>query len=271
MVLRLLFFGLVVLPYTIVGLPFQLVILWAGLPGWRLLPQIFFRLLAIGLGLRVKVEGEPVRDGPVLLVANHIGWLDIVAVASKFPVSFVAKSEIARWPLVGFMAGLQRTIFVDRRRRTDAGRTAREMSGRIAEGVPVLLFAEGTSDIGTHVLPFRSALLGAASAAMAEGSDNEVMIQPLAIAYTAISGLPLSRNERWQIAWIGDMGVGDNLGAILSSGPKDVTIALGTPLAANGDRKATARAAETEVRRMLNALNRRQPLPKAQELGKPRP
>lgn len=271
MVLRLLFLGLVLLPFTIVGLPFQLVILRAKLPGWRVLPLVFFRLLAIGLGLRVKVEGEPVGNEPVLFVANHIGWLDIVAVASRFPVSFVAKSEIARWPLVGFMARLQKTIFVNRRRRTDAGRTAREMSGRIAEGGSVLLFAEGTSDIGTHVLPFRSALMGAASAAMAEGTGAAVMIQPLAIAYTAISGLPLSRNQRWQVAWIGDMGMGDNLAAILSSGRKDVTIAFGAPLAANGDRKATTKAAETEVRRMLNALNRRQPLPKAQELGKPRP
>lgn len=266
MVMRLLFLGLVVLPFTLIGLPVQLLILWTNLPGWRVLPLVFFKLLAFGLGLRVKVAGMPVRNGPVLLVANHIGWLDIVAIASRFPVSFVAKSEIARWPVVGFMARLQKTIFVDRKRRTDTGRTAREMRGRIAEGNSVLLFAEGTSDIGTHVLPFRSALMGAASTAMAEGADKPVMIQPLAIAYTAISGLPLSRNERGQIAWIGDMGIADNLGAILSSGPKDVTLALGALLSADGDRKATAKAAETQVRQMLNALNRGQPLPSARTL-----
>src|SRR5690606_21822467 len=145
------------------------------------------------------------------------------------------------------------------------GRTAREMSARIAEGAAVLLFAEGTSDIGTHVLPFRSALMGAASAAM-EGAGKKVMIQPVAIAYTAISGIALSRNQRRQIAWIGDMGVGDNLAAILASGPKDVTIAFGTPLAAGGDRKAVARAAEDQVRLMVNALNRRQPLPSVAQL-----
>ena len=262
MVRRLLFLALVVFPFTVLFLPVQLLILWLRLPIWPALPLVFFKLLAFGLGLRIKIEGKPVRNGPVLLVANHVGWLDIVAVASRFPVSFVAKSEIARAPVVGFMARLQRTIFVNRQRKTDTGRTASEMGARISEGVSVLLFAEGTSDIGTHVLPFRSALLGAASATMAAGTEKPVLIQPLAIAYTAISGLPLSRNERRQIAWIGNMGVGDNLGAILSSGPKDVTIAFGTPLAA-GDRKATARAAEAQVRQMLNALNRRQPLPSA--------
>lgn len=266
MVRRLPFLALVVLPFTVIFLPVQLLILWLRLPFWPALPMVFFKLLAFGLGLRVTLEGEPVRNRPVLLVANHIGWLDIVAVASKIPMSFVAKSEIARAPVVGFMARLQKTIFVDRKRRTDTARTARAMSARISEGASVLLFAEGTSDIGTHVLPFRSALMGAASAAMAEGTEKPVLIQPLAIAYTAISGLPLSRNERRQVAWIGDMGVSDNLGAILASGPKDVTLAFGTPLPANGDRKATARAAETRVRQMLNALNRRQPLPSAADL-----
>lgn len=266
MIGRLLFLGLIVLPFTLAGLPVQLLILWARLPAWPVLPLVFFKLLALGLGLRVRIEGEPVRDAPVLLVANHIGWLDIVAVASAVPVSFVAKSEIARWPVIGFLARLQRTIFVDRKRRIDTGRTAREMSGRITEGASVLLFAEGTSDIGTHVLPFRSALMGAASAAMSGGTGARVMIQPLAIAYTAICGLPLSRNERRQVAWIGDMGVTDNLAAILSSGPKDVVIAFGAPLPANGERKATAKAAETQVRQMLNALNRRQPLPSVEKL-----
>ena len=266
MIRRLVFLALFVLPFTLVALPVQALIVALKLPFWSVLPLAFFKLSAVGLGLRVTMKGTPMSGAPALLVANHIGWLDIVAVASKVPVSFVAKSEVASWPVVGLFARLHRTIFVDRKRRTDAGRTAGEMSARIAEGASVLLFAEGTSDIGTHVLPFRSALMGAASTAMEGGTETPVMVQPVAIAYTAISGLPLSRNQRRQIAWIGDMGVGDNLGAILASGPKDVTIAFGTPMTANGDRKTTARLAETQVRLMVNALNRRQPLPSMAQL-----
>jgi 1-acyl-sn-glycerol-3-phosphate acyltransferase len=262
MTLRLAFLSLVVLPFTLVGLPIQLLIVWLRLPGWQLLPAIFFKLLAFGLGLRVSVAGQPLEKGPVLLVANHIGWLDIVAVASKFPVSFVAKSEVADWPVVGTLARLHKTIFVDRTRRSDTRRTADQMSARLAQGLPVLLFAEGTSGIGTHVLPFRSALMGTASAALKDGAK----IQPLAIAYTKISGLPLSRPERRQVAWIGDMGITDNLGAILRSGPKEVILALGNPMLAHGDRKQSAKRAETEVRKMLNALNRGLPLPKGGEV-----
>lgn len=258
MALRLAFLALIVLPFTLVGLPVQFVLVKLCLPGWQLLPSIFFKLLALCLGLRVSLAGQPLAKGPVLLVANHIGWLDIVAVASKFPVSFVAKSDVAHWPVIGTLAGLHKTIFVNRTRRTDTRRTAGEMSTRIAQDVPVLLFAEGTSGIGTHVLPFRSALMGA----IKDGAK----IQPLAIAYTKISGLPLSRPERRQVAWIGDMGIGDNLGAILKSGPKDVVLAFGAPLPATDDRKRNAKRAETEVRAMLNALNRADPLPKDGEV-----
>lgn len=263
MALRLLFMGLIVLPFALAALPLQIAILVLKLPVWTALPQLFFKLLAFALGLKVTLHGTPVRSGPVLLVANHIGWLDIVALASQMPVAFVAKSDIARWPVVGWLARMQKTIFVDRTRRTDTGRTAREMSARISEGVPVLLFAEGTSDVGTHVLPFRSALMGAAGAAMAQGSDQKPAIQPLAIAYTAISGLPIARAERRQVAWIGDMDISDNLGAILSSGPKTVHIAFGTPLDGTGDRKVVAKQAEDQVRQMLGALNRGYPLPGA--------
>ena len=97
MALRLAFLALVVLPFTLIGLPVQFVIVKLGLPGWQFLPAVFFKLLAFGLGLRVSVAGQPLANGPVLLVANHIGWLDIVAVASTIPVSFVAKSEVEGW------------------------------------------------------------------------------------------------------------------------------------------------------------------------------
>lgn len=259
MIVRLVFLALIVMPFTLLGLPIQLLIVALRLPFWQVLPTIFFKLAAFGLGLRVSLAGQPLAKGPVLVVANHIGWLDIVAVASKIPVSFVAKSDVASWPMIGTLARAHRTIFVDRTRRTDTRRTADQMSARIAKVVPVLLFAEGTSGIGTHVLPFRSALFGAVP-------KDGAKIQPLAIAYTKISGLPLSRSERRQIAWIGDMGIGDNLGAILSSGPKEVVLAFGAPIPADGDRKRIAKQAETSVRRMLNALNRADPLPRDGEV-----
>ncbi|SFZ84889.1 lyso-ornithine lipid acyltransferase [Devosia enhydra] len=263
MIFRVLFFVLVMVPFMIVALPIQFLITRLNLPGWHILPRLFHRLGAIFLGLRVRVIGQPNAGKPTLITANHISWTDIIAIGSVADVSFVAKQEVGRWPFVGFMASLQKTIFVDRTRRSDAGRTTREMGRRMADGGSVLLFAEGQSDIGTHVLPFRSALVGAAQHAMIEAGARDVAVQPLTIAYTHLQGLPVSRNERSLIAWIRSKTTRENIREILSGGVRDVTVAFGLPrpLAEGEDRKAITRAAEADVRRMLVALNRGLPIP----------
>ena len=101
------------------------------------------------------------RGRAVLFVSNHVSWADILVIGSIAPVAFVAKREVASWPLVGITAKLQHTVFVDRARRHQTGDTVAEIVNRIGSGVSVVLFAEGTSSDGNRVLPFRSALLGA--------------------------------------------------------------------------------------------------------------
>lgn len=263
MVFRVLFFFLVLVPVLIVVVPAQMLVLALRLPFWQALPRFFHRLARIFLGLRVTVIGEPATGRPTLLVSNHISWTDIIAIGSVADVTFVAKREVGQWPFVGFMAGLQKTIYVDRTRRSDAGRTSREIGSHMAAGNAVLLFAEGQSDIGTHVLPFRSALVGAAQHAMIEAGADDVVIQPLTIAYTRLQGLPVSRNERSLIAWIKSKSVRQNIYEILTGGVKEAIVAFGAPmpLDAGASRKAVTRAAEEEVRRMLVALNRGQALP----------
>ncbi|ODT72798.1 MAG: hypothetical protein ABS75_03075 [Pelagibacterium sp. SCN 63-23] len=258
MLFRALFFLIVFVPFLLVVIPLQALILALRLPFWPLLPRLFHRLGCLFLGLRVRVIGKPSTGGPTLLVSNHISWTDIVAIGSVADVTFVAKREVGDWPFVGMMANLQRTIYVDRTRRSDAGRTAEAMGQRMAGGNAVLLFAEGQSDIGTHVLPFRSALIGAAQHAMIDAGAKDVLVQPLTIAYTKLQGLPVSRNERSLIAWIKSKSVRQNVVDILSGPVKDVVIAFGTPLtlSENDNRKAVSKAAENQVRAMLVALNR---------------
>lgn len=263
MIFRSLFFIFIFLPFLIVVIPLQALILALRLPFWQVLPRLFHKVGCIFLGLRVTVIGKPSTGRPTLLTSNHISWTDIVAIGSVADVTFVAKSEVRDWFFVGMMANLQRTIYVDRNRRSDAGRTAEEMGRHMAGGNAVLLFAEGQSDIGTHVLPFRSALVGAAQHAMISAGASDVVIQPLTIAYTKLQGLPVSRNERSLIAWIKSKSVKQNIREILSGPVKDVTVAFGTPLplTQNDNRKAVTRAAENQVRAMLVALNRGTELP----------
>ncbi|MBB4052319.1 1-acyl-sn-glycerol-3-phosphate acyltransferase [Devosia subaequoris] len=263
MIFRIVFFLFVLVPFMLVVIPLQALILWLKLPFWNVLPRLFHRLGCVFLGLRVNVIGTASHGRGTLLVSNHISWTDIIAIGSVAHVTFVAKREVRSWPFVGMMANLQRTIYVDRTRRSDAGRTAQAMGRHMSGGNAVLLFAEGQSDIGTHVLPFRSALIGAAQHAMLDAGASEVLIQPLTIAYTRLQGLAVSRNERSLIAWIKSRSIRQNIAEILTGPVKDVTVAFGTPMSLNqgADRKAVTRAAEAQVRAMLVTLNRGGQLP----------
>lgn len=262
MIPRILFFIFVYVPLMLVFVPIQFVVTRLG-RFWNVPTRLFHTLGAMFLGMQVKVIGTPSTDRPTLIVSNHISWTDIIAVGTKADVTFVAKSEIRHWFFVGFMASLQRTLYVDRKRRSDAHRASKEMGERLASGGAVLLFAEGQSDIGTHVLPFRSALIGAAQHAMEEAGAADVMIQPLTIAYTRLQGLPVGRTDRSFIAWIKSKSVRQNIREILTGGTREVVLAFGTPrpLPAGADRKVVAREMEGEVRRMLVALNRGMKLP----------
>ena len=257
MIFRTLFFIFIFLPVLIVIVPIQFVITRLGLY-WSGLPMFFHKVGCVFLGIRVKTIGEPLHNRPTLLLSNHISWTDIIVIGSVADVTFVAKTGVRNTFFVGFMASLQRTLFVDYGRRQDARRTSQEMAKRLSSNSAVLLFAEGHRDLGTHVQPFRSALVGAAQAAMEEGGAKDVAIQPVTIAYTHLQGLPVSRNERSGISGMNARGFKAVVTNLLTSGMKDVTIAFGAPipLGPETDRKIVTKLAENQVRRMLVALNR---------------
>ena len=257
MIFRTLFFIFIFIPALIILIPIQFIITRLGM-FWNVPTMLFHKMGCVFLGIRVKMIGEPLHNRPTLLLANHISWTDIIAIGSVADVTFVSKTGVRNTFFVGFMASLQRTLFVDYNRRQDAHRTSSEMAKRLAANNAVLLFAEGHRDLGTHVQPFRSALVGAAQAAMEEGGAKDVAIQPVTIAYTHLQGLPVSRNERSGISGMNARGFRAVVTNLLTSGMKDVTIAFGAPipLGPETDRKIVTKLAETQVRRMLVALNR---------------
>jgi 1-acyl-sn-glycerol-3-phosphate acyltransferase len=257
MIFRTLFFIFIFLPLMIVLVPVQFVITRLGL-FWNVPTMLFHKAGCVFTGIRVKTIGEPLHNRPTLLLSNHISWTDIIAIGSVADVTFVAKTGVRNTFFVGFMASLQRTLYVDYHRRADAKRTSNEMAKRLARNGAVLLFAEGHRDLGTHVQPFRSALVGAAQSAMEDGGATDVAIQPVTIAYTHLQGLPVSRTERSAISGMNARGFRQVVSNLLTSGVKDVTIAFGAPipLGPGTDRKIVTKLAETQVRRMLVALNR---------------
>lgn len=252
-------FALVTLPL----MPVQWLAVALELPLRRRIPVFYHRFLCWLLGIKVRTVGVPIGARPLLIVANHASWLDISVITAQAPVVFVAKSEIARWPFFGLLAKLQRTVFVERDRRQKTGEVNAAIAQRLAEGDPVLLFGEGTAGDGNRVLPFRTALIGAAGAALASAEHTgEIWIQPLSLAYVSQQGIPLGRYLRPRAAWYGKMSLIPHIARIARLGAVDVVVTWGEPVAYNGetDRKLLARDLETTIRGFTIAALRGKPL-----------
>ena len=223
----------------------------------RRAPRLWHRMVARLIGLRIHVHGRPAEGRPLLIAANHVSWTDIMALGAVTDAHFIAKAEVAGWPVFGRLARLQRTVFVDRTRPRRAGEQAGEIAARLARGEPMVLFPEGTTSDGNTLLPFKSTLFAAAQMAM--GEESGAAIQPVAIVYTRLHGMPMSRRERMRAAWIGEQTLVPHLADLVRRGGIGVAIHFGEPVAfgPGADRKAIARQAEERVRAMMLAALRR--------------
>ncbi len=246
---------------TVPIMPIQALLIASGLPLKRYVPYWYHNAVCKLLGIRVHLSGAPIAPGPVLLVSNHISWLDIPVLGSIAPLSFVAKNEVATWPFISWLAKLQRTVFIDRTRRSSVAETRGQILERLTAKERVILFAEGTSSDGNQVLPFKSSLFAAIEPS--EGNGNGHLVQTVAIVYTRVHGLPMNCQQRPAVAWYGDMDMLSHAWGVLKLGPLDVQVRLGEPVAmsAVGDRKALAIHAYERVRldfsQLLTARSRR--------------
>jgi lyso-ornithine lipid O-acyltransferase len=240
------------LAFTVPLMLVQYILLKLGVAQSGTLPHFYHKRVCRLLGIHVHITGRVDPDHPVLLVSNHLSWLDIPALSTIAPLCFVAKAEVGTWPFIGLLAKLQRSVFVDRTRRTLVKDKAGEIAQRLAEGDNIVLFAEGTSSDGNRVLPFRSSLFSAVSQAPEAANDNgrNAVIQTVAITYTHLHGLPILRHERPLVAWYGEMDILSHAWNVLKSGPLDVTIRIGepVPLKSLRDRKELAAYSEARVR-----------------------
>jgi lyso-ornithine lipid O-acyltransferase len=260
--IRVILFTSAFVALTVGLLPLQMIGIAFDLRLQRTIPHWYHRLLCGMMGVRIRQVGRKSTASPALILSNHVSWLDICVISALAPVVFVAKSEIAEWPVFGWLARLQRTIFVNRRARHQTGAATREIASRLLGGDAVVLFAEGTSSDGVRVLPFRSSLVGAVHHALGSGTHHtHIMVQPMSLAYVGFGGVPMGRALRERVAWYGDAELIPHLLRVLASGAVDVTVSWGEAIAydMSVDRKAIARDAEKSVRRMTAAALRAAP------------
>jgi lyso-ornithine lipid O-acyltransferase len=196
----------------------------------------------------VTVRGERAA-GAVLFVANHESWLDILAIGGATGASFVAKDEIRRWPIVGWLAGFNHTLYVVRHKRGETRAQADQVRQALVEGRSVALFPEGTIGPGAEVMPFRASLFASLYPAVAG-----VALQPVALDYGAATR---------EIDWLDGQNTVDNVRRILSRpGTIPVTLTLLAPIdpAEVGDRKALAAVAREEIVAALASESAANPL-----------
>lgn len=209
---------------------------------------LFYKGCLSSTGIKVCVHGTPQKN-TALFAANHASYLDIPVLGSMLSDGvFVAKREVAGWPLFGFLARIARTEFVSRSGAQAAAQRAR-LTRRMNRGENLILFPEGTSTDGSIVRSFKSTLFAAL-----DDVDGEKVAQPVTIAYTRTAdGRPLTQHERERYTWFGDMTLAPHLWAVFGARGCQVDVIFHAPVAARdfADRKALAMHCETQVRMVL--------------------
>lgn len=229
--------------------------------------RVIWGMLCRIIGLRITVHGKRAgtvggirarRRGerPVIYISNHMSWVDVPVLGTLLPSVFVAKGDIEKWPVMGLVSHIGRTIFVSRQRST-TGRERDLMIQRMVEGDNLILFPEGTSSDGSRVLPFMSAFFAIAKLPkLKDGMDQSLLpvtykpgmaplIQPVSLVYDTLEGLPVSRFRRPVFSWYGDMDLGPHVWQLLQHKRSHVTVVLHEPLDPDlfPSRKALAQAA----------------------------
>ncbi len=208
----------------------------AGSRARRAVARGWARGLARILGMRVRIEGVAPTE-PCLLVANHLSYVDVITLWCATSGSFVAKSEVASWPLVGALGRIAQTLFIDRGCKRDLVRVLGAMERTLARGESVILFGEGTSTGGDRVLPFKSSLF---EAALRGG-------RPVACASVCYATRRDAPPAERAVCWWGDMSFADHAYALMKLRGFDATVRFASDAVEARDRKELARRAHATV------------------------
>ena len=197
---------------------------------WRgLLFRLWGRAAAACIGMKLDARGVAPRP-PFLLVVNHLGYADVVALAASCECVFVAKKEVESWPVVGRLCRSMKTIFVDRRSRRDIPRVLSQIEAALDEGAGVVLFAEGTSTRGAAVLPFKSPLLEAAT-------RRGLPVHYASLSYRTPTGEAPADSS---VCWWGDMTFPKHFFGLLKLKHFSADLAFGEEAIRDDDRKSLA-------------------------------
>ena len=194
------------------------------------------------LKVELQVQGEIPQDlQSHLVVSNHISWLDIHVINALFPMRFVAKKEVASWPIFGWFAKRLNTLFIDRQKSGHSKDVSEQMTSALRAGDRICIFPEGTSSDGLSVLQFRPNLFQSVI-------DAQSICLPTAISYIQ----PQTGEFSLAPAFIGDMGLLESITNTLKNAPLIVRVQIGTPIKDEVNRKVLSEMAWQQVVNLRN-------------------
>ena len=204
-------------------------------------PMLFLRYTAWIIGARVKIHGTPLRRD-VFFIANHVSWVDILALAGATGTAFVAKFELSQVPVIGWLCRLNRTVFVKRQNRMGVAQQINALKEALADNWSVTVFPEGTTTDGRSLLPFKSSMLS-----VLEPPPAGVLVQPVVLDYGDVAEF---------IGWIGEEGGVNNAMRVMGrKGSFPLRITYLEPFSPEDyrGRKAIAAQARMEIEQELGA------------------
>ena len=195
---------------TVALLPFQFIIVFFIKNYAYIIPYFYHKICLRIFGIKIKTFGKVSINFPILIISNHASYLDIIILGSLYKTSFIAKKEISKWPLLGILAKLQNTIFIDRR-VSSLKNQENQIIKHLNEKKNLVIFPEGTSSDGNRVLPFKSSLFNI----FEKNLNSKILVQTITIVYKKINGIPMNRIERKNITWHSNMDLIPNIFNVL--------------------------------------------------------
>ena len=246
---------IIFLALTLVLFPFQLIIFIFIKKFSYLIPYFFHKICSVIFGIKINTYGKVPKNFPKLLVCNHASYLDILILGSLIKTSFVAKKEVSSWPLLGILAKLQNTIFIDRK-ISSLTMQKNKIIKHLQEKKNLIIFPEGTSSDGNKVLPFKSSLFNI----FEENKGTKIFLQTITIVYKKINGKTMSFNDRKKITWHSDMNLITNIFDVLKKFSIEVDVIFNDEFLPNknNNRKKIARYCWNRINNnLINSLNRK--------------
>ena len=215
--------------------------------------RLYHKLCLMVFGVKVEIHGKMHTAKQTVFLSNHLSYMDIIALGSIIPAVFISKDDVMHWPLFGFLAKLQKTVFISRS-RTGLNDARGMIKERINLGQSMILFPEGTSTRGISVYPFKSSLLS-----VFDEADPKPTIQPVAIKNTYLNGQAIQTNdERDKYAWHieDDLEMHEHLWTLAKQRSFKLEIHFLEPFEIGDfkDRKILAKTAQEKVTNVVEAV-----------------